>query len=311
MLKVQNPLPPTRLGNISWRQRVAGLARRHPLVTFLVIFNIFGQALAFTPVIADSVYGIELDREIILIVATILFLLLPALTITRIARGPDGLKALLRSMVKFRIPWRWYLLPLLVLPALTLAATLSAPPGGLDPRTLLMAYLTGYLPALLFQFVTTNWWEETAWMGFVQAPLQQRFSPWKAVLITSLLFAFAHISALVEGTIGQIAVKFALLTVVAIAIRALLGWVYNRTGSIAFVGLVHAASNASTFALVPELYHHTGDAAIPFLLLAVGAIALSRGRLQSRHGSADIPAHQPIAKPTPPYGLTKQRATTR
>jgi len=28
------------------------------LITFLVIFNTFGQALAFVPVIARSVYGI-------------------------------------------------------------------------------------------------------------------------------------------------------------------------------------------------------------------------------------------------------------
>jgi hypothetical protein len=50
-----------------------------------------GQALAFVPVIARSIYGIALDREIILIVAAVLFLLLPTLVITRIARGPEGL----------------------------------------------------------------------------------------------------------------------------------------------------------------------------------------------------------------------------
>jgi hypothetical protein len=66
----------------SWRQRVGRFVRRHPLITFLVVFNTFGQAVAFVPVIARSVYGIELDTDLILIVPTLFFLLLPALIIT-------------------------------------------------------------------------------------------------------------------------------------------------------------------------------------------------------------------------------------
>jgi membrane protease YdiL (CAAX protease family) len=290
MLKMQNPLPTTRESNNCWRQRMSRFVRRHPLITFLVIFNIFGQALAFVPVIARSIYGIQLDTDLILIIPTVLFLLLPALVITRVARGQDALRALLRSMVHFKIGWQWYLLPLVIMPALTLVSTLAVPPGGLSARALLLAYLTAYLPALLFHFVTTNWWEETAWMGFVQAPLQQRFGPWKAVLLTAPFFALAHISAVFDGTFIQRLVKFLLFMVIFIPIRALLAWVYNRTGSIAFVGLVHAASNASALGLVPELYHRTGDAGLPFLIIAITAIALSRGRLQPRHRTAQTSA---------------------
>jgi membrane protease YdiL (CAAX protease family) len=200
----------------SWRQRVGRFVRRHPLITFLVVFNTFGQAVAFVPVIARSVYSIELDTDLILIVPTLFFLLLPALIITRISRGREGLRALLRSMVRIQIQWWWYLLPLLVMPAITLASTLSVPPNGLNARDLVIAYLTAYLPALLFQFVTTNWWEETAWMGFVQAPLQQRFGPWRAVLLTAPFFSLAHVSAMFDGTFTQVLVKFLLLAVLVI-----------------------------------------------------------------------------------------------
>jgi len=69
---------PARTGaDSSGIPRVGSLVRRHPLITFLAIFNTFGQALAFVPVIARSVYGVELDREVILIVATVLFLFCP------------------------------------------------------------------------------------------------------------------------------------------------------------------------------------------------------------------------------------------
>jgi membrane protease YdiL (CAAX protease family) len=203
VLKMENPPPAARAADIAWRQRLARFVRRHPLITFLAIFNTFGQALVFSPVIARSVYGVELDREVVLVVAAVLFLVLPVLAITRVARGPEGLRGLLRSMVHFRIPWRWYLLPLVVMPVLTLVSTLSVPAGGLSASGLAMAYLTAYLPGLLFQFVTTNWWEETAWMGFVQAPLQERFGAWKSVLITTPFFALAHISAVFDGTLIQ------------------------------------------------------------------------------------------------------------
>jgi hypothetical protein len=142
---------------LSRSQRAGRFVRYHPMITFLVIFNIFGQAMAFAPVIARSVYGVELDREIILIVAAVLFLAAAPLVITRIARGPEGHRALLRSMFRFQIQWQWYLLPLIILPALTLVSTLSVPPDGLSARALVLAYLTASLPALLFQFVTTNW----------------------------------------------------------------------------------------------------------------------------------------------------------
>ena len=309
--KVQGSRQATRGVNISSGQRLARFVRRHPLITFLVVFNTFGQALAFAPVIAHSVYGVELNADLILIIPTVLFLLLPALVITRISKGPDGLRALLRSMVRFRIPWRWYLLPLLIMPALTLVSTLSVPAGGLSASGLAMAYLTAYLPALLFQFVTTNWWEETAWMGLVQAPLQDRFGAWKAVLITTPFFALAHISAVFDGTLTQGLVKFLLFIVIFIPIRALLAWVYNRTESIAFVGLVHAASNASAFSLVPELYHRTGDAALPFLLIAIAAIALSRGRLQSRHPTASTSANSANFESAPLTGRTTQPSAAR
>jgi uncharacterized protein len=310
MLNTQDRPAATEGARTPWRYRVAGFVRRHPLVTFLVVFNTFGQALAFVPVIARSFYGVQLDTDLILIVPTVLFLLLPALVITRVSRGPEGLRALLRSMLHFRIRWPWYLLPLLVLPALTLILTLSVPQDGLSLRIVVLAYVSAYLPGLLFQFVTTNWWEETAWMGFVQASLQDRFGAWKAVLLTTPFFALAHIAAVFEGSFSKGLITFMLLILFVIPIRALLAWIYNRTGSIAFVGLVHAAWNASALVLVPALYDRTGDAGLPVLVVAIVAIAVSRGRLESRR-TADTTLGAANRAPKPLTGPTKQPSAPR
>lgn len=226
--------------------------RRHPYLSFLLIFNTVGQAVAFVPVIAARVYGVEVGVDRWLIISTLLFLLLPALVITWIARGRDGLRQLRRAMFRFRVKAGWYLLPLLVVPALTLATALPAPPDVTVQR-LLFVYLTSFLPALLFQFLTTNWWEETVWTGFIQAPLQDRFGPWRAVLITTPFFALEHISLVWGGTVTDGLIQFALLLLVILPTRALLAWVYNRTGSLALVGLVHAASNAAGLSLRPAV----------------------------------------------------------
>ena len=77
---------------------VRRFVQRHPYLSFLLIFNTVGQAAAFVPVIADRVYGVQVGVDLWLIVPTLLFLLLPALVITRIARGRDGLRHLVRSM---------------------------------------------------------------------------------------------------------------------------------------------------------------------------------------------------------------------
>jgi membrane protease YdiL (CAAX protease family) len=266
------PTAPDQLGGIR------GFVRRHPYVTFLLVFNTLGQAVAFVPVVAEKRYGTELDTELVLIVATLLFLLAPALVITRIARGGGALHDLIRAMLRFRTGAAWYLLPLVAVPVLTAVAALPAPPD-LTARAALLAYLTVYLPALLLQFGTTNWWEETVWMGFFQGPLQHRFGPLRAALITAPFFGLQHISLAFGGTFAQGVIQFGLILLITVPVRALLGWAYNRTGSLALVGLIHAASNAAGLSLVPHLWHQPGGGGLALLVLGLLVMAATQGRL--------------------------------
>ena len=116
-------------------------------------------------------------------------------------------------------------------------------------------------------------------MGFFQVPLQRRFGPWRAVLITTPFFAIEHVSLVFGGTFTQGLIQFGLITLVIIPTRALLAWIYNRTGSIALVGLVHAASNAGTFGLVTHLWGHTAGGGLALLIVSFVVIAATRGRL--------------------------------
>lgn len=152
-------------------------------------------------------------------------------------------------------------------------------------------------------FVTFNLWEELAWMGFVQARLQPRHGAIRAAVLTGPVFALGHISQVIEGSVATVLAALALLVAVCIPFRALQALVYNRTGSLVPVALVHAAANATAAGslvgagLLDRLYPGDGAGGLVFPILgALGlvAIALTRARLghQTQAASHEI-GHRP------------------
>ena len=258
------------------------IVQHYPLVVLMLIFNTLGQAAVIGPILLNHHAGTHLPIELLQAVSLICFLLLPALLITRVAHGREQLRSLLRDVVRFDVPLRWYLLPLVAVPALGVAATFAAPDGGFHLDVLLVAYVTGFLPAMAIQFATTNWWEETVWTGVVQTTLQDRHGLWRGILLTTPLFALEHLFLAFDASPVQGAVLIAVLTVFLVPVRALFIWIYNSTGSLALAGLTHAASNAVGVGLVHELYGEQGDGVLPLVLLGVLATAATRGRLGLR-----------------------------
>ena len=258
--------------------RVRRLAQRHPLVVLMLVFNVLGQAFVLVPTLTlgERAPNLELLQSIGLLA----FLLLPGLVLVRLSDGPDALRALLRGVVRFRVHPLWYLLPLVAVPAAVLLVNVSLPHvAPLDARTVGAAYVQGFLPALVIQFVTTNWWEETVWTGVVQAPLQQRFGPVRGVLLTTPWFALEHVFLTLGGTLADGLALMGLLTVSLFFVRAGFGWVHRRTGSLALVGLVHAASNAAVLGMATRLYAGPADSVVALAVFGILALLLSRGRL--------------------------------
>jgi hypothetical protein len=72
-------------------------------------------------------------------------------------------------------------------------------------------------------------------MGFLQARLQDRHGPIKAVVLTALFFTFQHIYLIIAS--GAAAVIFPFFLVTALGFRALVDWTYNGTDSLFIVGL--------------------------------------------------------------------------
>ena len=267
------------------RGQVANWARDHPIGAFLIWFFVVGWPIAFVPGVAKSALGVELPFPAFVIASTWLGLLLPAVVITRLVDGPAGVDALRRRVLKARVSVGWYALALLAVPvtSVVLALALLGPPNA-TPSTWISAVVSGLLVQTILGFATTNLWEETAWMGFVQARLQARRGVMLAAVATAVLFALQHLPLVVAQGTGLVALP--VLAVMAIPFRALVAWPYNRTGSLFLVGLLHAAGNAtgSGFgdALLPHLYADDGVGLLPLLaeaLLGLAVIAATWARL--------------------------------
>jgi membrane protease YdiL (CAAX protease family) len=223
-----------------------------------------------------------------------------AVLVTGVIDGRDGVLALLRRFLVWRVGVRWYLVVLLGPVAIYLAAvSLHVALGGSLGEPLVHRILPGMslalaLPIFFLFDVTTNG-EEIGWRGYALPRLQARYGALAASLVIGAVWAFWHLPKLLnDGGPGYPIWLFLLET---IAKAVLFTWVFNGTaGSLLTVTLLHSSVNTSTVFLpiVP-----TGDTIRPyalavalFCLAAVAVIALTKGRLLSRqpelaHGASD------------------------
>ena len=123
-------------------------------------------------------------------------------------------------------------------------------------------------------------------MGFVQVRLQARRGIWLGAVLTAGLFTLQHMPLFVDNGLA-IVIILPLFFILAIPFRALMAWIFNRTGSLFLVGLLHAVSDGTGsggFApgFLPRLYD-SGDislfANLATVLVGLAVIVATRGRL--------------------------------
>jgi CAAX protease family protein len=264
--------------------------RAHPIGAFIVWFFPVAWAIAFIPFVAERAFGIELPQEVFLGGASIVGGALPVVLITRLVDGPAGLAALCRRLLQTRASIGWYALALLAVPLVGLVlATIAYGPPNVTASTLISALVNGLLVQTVLGFIVVNLWEEVAWMGFVQARLQAQRGVMLAAVLTAALFTSQHLPLFVANGMVSPAglVILAVFFAMSIPFRALVGWQYNRTGSLFLVGLLHAVGDGTSpgsfdAGLLPRLYENSDVGFLHMAALAlIGlvVIAATRGRL--------------------------------
>jgi membrane protease YdiL (CAAX protease family) len=222
---------------------------------------------------------------------------LAAFLITVATDGRAGVNELARRCVRWRVPVRWYLLAIAVVPvAATLLALAIYQGEALESPDDGWPHVLGVvLGVFVLQFILFNLPEEIGWTGFFQHRLQDRYTPLKLAAVVAFFWAVWHVPEFFvdEGFgVEQLVTAPVFLLVEFVLLffaRALMIWIYAGTGrSILLVGLFHASFNATiselSGALVPD------SNAVRFIVVtsvvvggAVAVIVATRGRLGFSH----------------------------
>ena len=282
------------------------LVARHPVAAFLVMAYTITPVFTLPPVRA-RLGNLLLDFALWDSLATICGVALPAFLVMAALHGRAGLRDLASRGFRWRVHPRWYFIALLGLPAgviLSASAIYGLAPlvALVDKGSLLFSRI---LPDLLLRIGLLNLAEEIGWMGFLQARLQDRYGPLKAVALVEIPFALWHLPDLIVQTGGQLSLVLIYLGVLAIAQffgRVIVMWLYNNTHrSLLLVGLFHAAHNTTINLFVAEFIPGTAETTF-FLtegVVVVAAILLlifTKGRLSYKPNHTDQTAAAPQTK---------------
>ncbi|MDT5040923.1 MAG: protease family protein [Actinoplanes sp.] len=174
-----------------------------------------------------------------------------AVVVTCMATGRAGARDLLARLTRWRIGW-WWLVALSPLALLGLGLAGATAVGQSLPRWGDFGRINGFptwgpLTVLALLIVVNGLGEETGWRGFLQPTLQRVLPPRLAILAVAVVWAGWHAPLFAILTTYR---GFTPLTLVGFGIgltcgAVVLGWLYNRTGSILAVAVWHATYNVT------------------------------------------------------------------
>ena len=169
-----------------------------------------------------------------------------ALILTAIFFKKNGLKTLLKAVVKWRVKFKWYIIIIILSIALC----------GLS--LLLFNWTYGQInnpdPAYNFIFCfililpLSALWEEIGWRGFLLPILQEKYTPLKASIIIGFVWGLWHLPIyLAIDPYGNKTINYFLFMFIGcFALSIIATWLYNSTkGSLLICILFHNAINTS------------------------------------------------------------------
>jgi uncharacterized protein len=228
-------------------QKLTGFLNRHSLVVGIVLM------FALTWPIDMAYLGLlPFNVPFLLYLFLGWGFIVASVIMTGLTLGKDGVVALLKRYVQWRVGWKWYLAAFLLAPGLIVlavyihAALVSVPP---DFSTVMAHKIFGaevYLPLFILPFflveIISNG-EEIGWRGYVLPRLQARYSALASTLILGMIWGFWHLPKYLSH---WNTVSFAWFMIHAMAYAVILTWLYNNTrGSLLLVAISHASGNTA------------------------------------------------------------------
>ncbi|HXZ70940.1 MAG TPA: CPBP family glutamic-type intramembrane protease, partial [Streptosporangiaceae bacterium] len=154
---------------------------------------------------------------------------LAGLALTALTAGKPGIRNL-RAQVRWPTQRRWLLV--LLIPPVAIVAVLDVLNAFISPNFAPQFLVYGIAAGVLAGF-----FEEIGWTGFAYPRMRSRFGALGGALLLGALWALWHLP--VVDSLGAASPHgrywpelFASFAAVLIALRVLIAWVYNNTGSL-------------------------------------------------------------------------------
>lgn len=186
---------------------------------------------------------------------------LAAVLLIALTDGKEGLHRTVKSMLNWRVGFRWILLASVFELLLFLTFTFlywtrysELPvPSGFSPALSIASLSTTFIIGL-FRWGLA---EEIGWRGWMFPKLQSRMSPFKATIIMAIVITFWHVhpvslpeialwkeGAYISGFFPEVVERL----IISIPISLVITFIYNNTnGSLLIMMIFHSASNTAYF----------------------------------------------------------------
>ena len=292
---------------------IPGRMARHPVASFFVLAYTISW-LGFLPTVIgrDGAFG-----GLNLLVAQFG----PALAGLAVLWYTGGsIREWASRIVRWRVPLRWWLatvaIPVVVFGTTSVGFALL----GYDPQlSRLPDPLTTFLPTLIGLSLLAGLGEEPGWRGFGLPRLQETYGPLGGTLLLGTVWALWHLPVYFvdprssHGITNPVVLGgLVLLTALGIVLYSFFyTWIYNHTGSVLLMMLLHGGFNTATVHLVPFADNIVfGPTYMALLTLQVGVLLVSVGILLAvTEGQLGYDAHSGWGTPreermstTPPEG---------
>jgi membrane protease YdiL (CAAX protease family) len=266
-------------------------SRKPAVIAFIVVW-----ILASLIIIEFLTVYQQMDLSTGLVIVCVITGLLPAFVVASAFSTIPGVRDLLRTYIRPRGSFGYYLLALFLFPAFWFLGNLLSRAMGMEvPFSSYPAVdvkvLGTVLLFFLYNFIYGGLSEEPGWRGFALPRLQARFSPLVSGLILGVIWAVWHAPARFGGievkSISDTIVEWVLIVLVCV----ILTWFFNRTkGSILVTALLHPAMNTTGSFLNASL-----GAILLLFLFMIFVIVLDR---MWRRLPADNPSIYQVDLPT-------------
>jgi len=221
-------------------------SRKPAMIAFIIAWILASMIIIMYQIVIN-----QMDLSTPLVVVMAITGILPAFVVSSAFSTIPGVRAHLRTYIKPKGAFGYYLLALVLFPAFWLLGNLLSRALGMEVPfssypTVDVKLLGMVILFFLYNIIYGGLSEEPGWRGFALPRLQAKFSPLVSSLILGVIWAVWH----APGRFGGIEAKSLSDTLVEwvliVLVTVIFTWLFNRTkGSILVTALVHPAMNTT------------------------------------------------------------------